>query len=268
MPYGGIDFEQVWRYQIGCMMSNQYSALIQAIHKNSADDVIIACLRLGWNDAFKHVSENTASFNMMSDAIKNDTVNRACKELLPYFKEYAQKTDSKGRYDTIVSWFGTPTLDPVFSPIKEVYSAKYRLCLGHIQKLFNITMKLLLCLIVSAEHAKVIGINVKLGDIEGADVCLVDHGLLSSSQFPYAFNTADCPVDHFILEKINVKKTSAPAIIYGRGQFRKIVWSKMGDKAKGAGEDQRNYLSAQQEIENIQRGTGKCNLYFDFENWK
>lgn len=77
MAYGCIDFELVWKYQIGCMMANQFSSLVQAIYNNSADDVIVACLRLGWNDAFKHVSENAATFNDLNDIAKNKAVEAA-----------------------------------------------------------------------------------------------------------------------------------------------------------------------------------------------
>lgn len=70
MAYGGIDFEHIWKYQIGCMMENQFSSLVKAIYNNNADEVIVSCLRLGWNDAFKHVSENTDSFNKLSDTKK------------------------------------------------------------------------------------------------------------------------------------------------------------------------------------------------------
>ena len=263
MGYGGLEFDQVLRFQIGCMMSNQYPALVQAIHNNSTDDVIVACLRLGWNDAFKHVSENDKGYNELSDAAKVVEVQKACNDLVEKFKEYAQKRNTEDRYNLIDMWMKSHTLNSVFSPIKNVTSSKYPLCFGHIQKMFNIAMKLLLCLIVSAEHANVIGIKVKLGEINDAEVCLIDYNLLSFSQFPYAFDTADCPVDHYILEAIDGKKTNTPVEIYGHKKFQNIVWSKMGEQ-----ENQRNYLSVQQEISSIQHGTGKCNLCFDFENWK
>lgn len=270
MPYGGIDFEQVWRYQIGCMMSNQYQALIEGIYNNSADDIIVACLRLGWNDAFKHVSENDSRYQKLNDKEKENKVIQACKDLVLYFKEYASKVNTQDRYDIMVDWIENEnkTLDHIFSGIKNTKSEEYPLCLGHIQKMFNIAIKLLLCLIVSAEHANAIGIKVALGKIGSTDVHLTDHGLLSHKNFKYSFDTADCPIDHNVLEKIDKNKTSNPAEIFNHKQYKNIVWSKMGDKEKGAKEDQGNYLSAQTEIANIQKGTGKSNLCFDFEYWK
>ena len=56
LSYGGIEFEHVWAYQIKCMMANQYDRLIEAIAQNDTDLIISVCIRLGWNDAFKHVS--------------------------------------------------------------------------------------------------------------------------------------------------------------------------------------------------------------------
>lgn len=268
MPYGKIDFEQVWKFQIGCMMSNQFSALIDAIHNNNKNDVIAACLRLGWNDAFKHVSENTVIFQKLKDDDKKKEVNDACIALVNYFEDFAGIKNTTDRFTKLCDFLKTPNFVDIFNPIKEVKSSKYPLCLGHIQKMFNIAMKLLLCLIISAEHAAACGLKVKLGEKGGADVYLTSNGLLSSSKFPYAFDTADCPIDHLILVEIERKKTTPHSTIFDHRSYDNIVWSKMGDKRHGAKEDQRNYKSAQEEIEKIQNGTGKSNLCFDFENWK
>jgi hypothetical protein len=89
MP-GGVNFEQVWKFQIQCMMSNQFVPLIKAINNKSKDDVIVSCLRLGWNDAFKHVSENAVTFKDLNENAKNILVNDACKNLVCYFEEYAK----------------------------------------------------------------------------------------------------------------------------------------------------------------------------------
>ncbi|MBQ9785491.1 MAG: hypothetical protein IJW29_08315 [Clostridia bacterium] len=268
MAYGYIDFEHVWKYQIGCMMANQFSSLVQAIYNNNADEVIVSCLRLGWNDAFKHVSENTNSFNALSDTSKNQAVQGACVKLVKYFKTYAEKTNFSDRYDTIDQFIKNACFVSIFSSIKNTTSTTYPLCLGHIQKMFNIAIKLLLCLIISAEHATACGLKVKLGEQDGHDVDLTSHNLLSFSNFPYAFDTADCPIDHLILVEIQEKKTTPHSTVFDNPRYDKIVWSKMGDLSNGAKEDQQNYKAAQKEIENIQSGTGKSNLCFDFENWK
>ena len=97
MPYGNVNFEHVWKFQIGCMMSNQFPKLVDAISNKSTDDVIVACLRLGWNDAFKHVSENTPRFNTLDDTAKQAELNNACKNLVPYFKSFARKVKTADR---------------------------------------------------------------------------------------------------------------------------------------------------------------------------
>ena len=74
MSYGGIEFEHVWAYQIKCMMANQYDRLIEAIANNKPDDIIAVCLRLGWNDAFKHVSENIDDTNMLASCKTNNWI--------------------------------------------------------------------------------------------------------------------------------------------------------------------------------------------------
>lgn len=262
MNYGEIKFEHVWAFQIKCMIANQYDRLIEAIAQNDTDLIIAVCLRLGWNDAFKHVSENIDDYNKLSDDDKSTAVQTACNALVDKFKEYAQKETTQERYNLIVGWIEHRDLNSIFSPIKNVASTTYPLCLGHIQKMLNIAMKLLLCLIICAEHANTYDIKIKLGKFNADDVYLTDHDLLSYSNFPYSFATADCPVDHYILEAIDANKTKKPTKIQGHRQFKNIVWSKMGAK-----ESKENYISVQKEITNIQKGTNKCNLCFDFENW-
>ena len=133
--------------------------------------------------------------------------------------------------------------------------------------MFNIAIKLLVCLIISAEHSTACGITVKLGEVNGTDVHLtgIDNSgrcLLSYDNFPYEFDTADCPIDHIILTSIENRKTSTSSP-YGHKKYDEIVWSKMGGK-----EVPQNYLVAQSEIVAIQADPGKNNLCFDFENWK
>ena len=267
MP-GGVNFEQVWKFQIQCMMSNQFVPLIKAINNKSQEDVIVSCLRLGWNDAFKHVSENTQNFNTeKNNDRKNELVNKACKNLVCFFENYAKEKNYTDRFSNLNGLIKNPAFVGIFKGIKEVASKKYPLCLGHIQKMFNITMKVLLCLIVSAEHASSQGLKVKLGEVNGNNVYLTDCGssgirLLSYANFNYEFDTADCPIDHIILTCIDRKVSPPTYTIWDHKKYAEIVWSKMG----GA-ENAQNYISAQQEIEHIQSDPTKSNLYFDFENW-
>ena len=151
------------------------------------------------------------------------------------------------------------TKDPAFCNIVGVYknlnSQKNPFCVGHIQKLFNMTIKLLICLIISAEQADSIyrtqRIKVKLGENSaGRDVLLTSKNWWKDDEFDFfkenSFN-ADCPLDSKILDKIGKPN---------------IKWSKIGNS-----EPLTSYSIAQKEIEQIYNGTGKCNLCFDFENW-
>ena len=123
MSYGGIEFEHVWAYQIKCMMANQYDRLIEAIANNKPDDIIAVCLRLGWNDAFKHVSENIDDTNMLAscktnnwigtvfskrqnklasikklnDEEKDNLMFEICKTLVSDFKCYAKCSNTAAR---------------------------------------------------------------------------------------------------------------------------------------------------------------------------
>ena len=59
MKYGGITLAHVLAFQIRIMMGNQYERLVEGMRTGCKVQPVIACLRLGWNDAFRHTSENT-----------------------------------------------------------------------------------------------------------------------------------------------------------------------------------------------------------------
>lgn len=150
--------------------------------------------------------------------------------------------------------------DPIFCSIIGVYknvdSCKHPFCIGHIQKMFNIAIKLLLCLILSAEHARSVGCNVRLGYTKaGIPICLNDGDLLAACNYPYAFDSADCPIDSIILNKIDAENRDK------KKTFSGITWSQIG-KRKPA----ECYMDAQNEIGRLQNHA-YSNLYFDFDNW-
>ena len=136
MSYSGIKFEHVWSYQIKCMMANQYDRLIEAIANNKPDDIIAVCLRLGWNDAFRHVSKNVDASTTLTEISKlisskewnniySDVINRRnnfkgkefklneneadkiifeiCISLVPCFKSYLIESNTKDRITNIES---------------------------------------------------------------------------------------------------------------------------------------------------------------------
>ena len=288
MSYGGIEFEHVWAYQIKCMMANQYDRLIEAIAKNDPDLIIAVCLRLGWNDAFKHVSENIDDTNMLAscktnnwigtvfskrqnklasikklnDEEKDNLMFEICKTLVPDFKSYVNCSNTNTRESKLKTLISDPLFTNKFESYKLINSKKHPLCEGHVQKMFNMAIKLLLCLIMSAEFAKTNQPNICLGkDSNGNFVNLTDNNWWKNIFCEENFD-ADCPLDSKILDKIQEKKVTSKPNIHNHSKFTEIVWSKLGNSEPLA-----NYSVAQNEIEQIQSGTGKCNLCFDFENW-
>lgn len=288
MSYGGIDFEHVWAFQIKCMVANQYDRLIEAIAKNNPDLIIAVCLRLGWNDAFKHVSENVGDAKMLgfckaknwigtvfskrqnkfttikklNDEEKDNLIFEICKTLVPDFKCYAKCSNTASREAKLKSLVSNPTFTAKFEAYKLTNSKKHPLCEGHIQKMFNMAIKLLLCLILSAEFAEANRLSVCLRkDTDEKPVRLTDNNWWKNIFCEDSFD-ADCPIDSIILKKIQEKRVTPNPGIHNHQKFTEIVWSKFGK-----GEDLDNYSIAQNEIKQMYSGTGKCNLCFDFENW-
>ena len=61
-----ISYADSIKFQVKIMMGAQYGRILatnslQDIDKQK-DEIIIACLRMGWNDAFRHVSRNVDNF--------------------------------------------------------------------------------------------------------------------------------------------------------------------------------------------------------------
>ena len=53
---GGITVKEAVTFQTQIMLGSQFG---RVANKNAtAEDIMIACLRMGWNDAFRHTSEN------------------------------------------------------------------------------------------------------------------------------------------------------------------------------------------------------------------
>ena len=281
MNYGGIALGHVWAYQIKCMMANQYNPLVNAIGNGNVDDIIVICLHLGWNDAFRHVSKNVSARTTIaelskltknpdwnsiyieitnrqskfkgknfeiSDDEKNKIILTICSSLVNDFKTYLNEKSTTDRMKNISTLMNTQNFKNKFTPIKDINAPGYELCFGHIQKLFNMAAKLLLCLVISAEQASSNGIQVKLGKNKVGSNCvyLTDNnwwqGIFDNDNFD-----ADCPLDSRILEKIVPSNTA---------------WSKYGSN---------DYKCAQDKIGTVMKQTypcsNCCNLLFDFENW-
>ena len=249
MSYGGITFKHVWAYQIKCMMANQYNPLVNAIGNGNIDEIIITCLRLGWNDAFRHVSKNKASFEEMTNTDKDNEIIKVCKDICGEFKVYIKLPDTPSRSQYIENLFATPVFSEKFDTIKvtdpkDSYYGNKALCFGHVQKIFNMATKLLLCLVISAEQAKSQAIAVKLGEAKNGKVVYLTDNNWWKGIFDEETFAADCPLDSRILEKIGGAATK---------------WSKIGNGCP---------ISEYENMQDIIKSkTTGCNLLFDFENW-
>ena len=233
MDYGGITFKHVWDFQLRIMLGNQYSNCKNA---STQEDIIVACLRLGWNDAFRHTSKN---IDGIDEKNKEKTIAEICKNISDRFIKYAQKTTTEERHDYINECLNDDEFKNEFAKIKVIDSgADKTLCFGHIQKMFSMALKLFLCLKICAEQAKEmddidIGLNVELFECD------------------FSFKTADCPIDSIIIDRLDKEMSN-------------IKWSKLGQNDKNPSE---NYIKIQKAIEAKKNDNTKSNLCFDFENW-
>ncbi len=271
MNIGGIDFSLVWAYQIKCMMANQYDTLTQAIKDNDKNKVILACLRLGWNDAFKHVSKNRDDdeIKKKSDTDKAELILDICKNLIPYFETYAKKTTTKERIEKLTKLSEDEAFRSIIGRFKDVDAEGKKLCVGHIQKMFNIAIKLILCLIISAHHAAQTSTSPLLHK-DSERIVTLDDKLLSLENFPYAFETADCPIDSIILSAVEQHPELAHVSLKEEDsiKFKSVVWSHIGADEKNPTSC---YTATHHAIAQIQEKNSptlkKINLCYDFENW-
>jgi hypothetical protein len=293
MQYGGITLNHVLSFQIRIMMGNQYDSLVNAAINNDEDELIVACLRLGWNDAFRHVSKNIPEaeiisqctsqgwnkllkkrkpgVNRVDDQDKDTIIVQICRSLCEEFKEYASKSSTASRHAYIHEKMASEDFVSKFAVIKVVdpkESDKY-LCFGHIQKMFNMAVKLYLCLKICAEEQEShdLQIILQFGATPEKNVLLKPEifTLFSSSD-----TSADCPIDHYILEAIDREIDEQDAdhadINPERRnrdseKFASIAWSKLNAQSDTA------YIDIQNKIAALQADSGKSNLCFDFEHW-
>ena len=232
MTYGGITFKHVWDFQLRIMLGNQYAKCKDATeHK----DIIVACLRLGWNDAFRHTSKNIEGIEEKS---KENTIIEICENITDKFIKYAEKTTTEERHNYINECLNDNEFKNEFAKIKVTdIGADKALCFGHIQKMFSMALKLFLCLKICAEQAKEMDINIGLN--------------VELFECYFSFETADCPIDSIIIDRLDK-------------EMSKIKWSKLGQDAGHPSED---YIKIQKAIEEKKNDNTKSNLCFDFENW-
>lgn len=272
--YGGVTAKDIIVFQTKIMMGAQFRRIVWARdHKseplgNRQNEILIACLRIGWNDAFRHTSENEDGINDIKESkgavstyvkkdkyktrllklfrkkVKDEDVPAdfddyfsdrviSTKAFLDIFKEYAISTANK---ENIINLHWT-TIETLFNGVKKLSGSK-ALSLGHIQKMFNIAIKLYLCLFMCREELDL--------DYNIFNAAIVEN-----------FANADCPIDSIILgklEQIGMKKAGAGAPY--TTQYDGYTWSQLSSS---------EYRKIQDDIKT--KSNGNSNLWFDFNNW-
>ena len=246
MIFGGVTIKEVIVFETQVMMGAQFGRVKQA---KKPEDLMIACLRMGWNDAFRHTSENVktpdgkqtilekenkkyAKGPMQDDVICCEILNTEI--VLDTFKEYAATTD---KVQVVERHF--EKLKGLFGRYKKLCGPR-SFCFGHIQKMFNIALKLYVCLYLCREY---LGLTDRLFDKE------ILNGL----------SYADCPVDSIILNDISKRS--------GDKQYRQYVWSHFGRDDNPTD----RYTSTQEKIDQLNDkdgNAGKSRLYYDFTRWR
>ncbi len=251
---GGITMENVIVFQTKVIMGAQFN---RVIHAKRQEDIMIACLRMGWNDAFRHTSQNVR-IEQDGESKKNAPSVLELKEkewrcekkhtdeyddficanilskIIVIFKDYACAGSTVDKIGIIGDKF--EDLKGPFEGYKKT-EGDLMLCFGHFQKMFNIAIKLYVCLYLCRKQ---LGIKDKM----------FNEDILNN------IKNADCPIDSIILD--GLAKDS------GCKEYRNHKWSKYGTD-KNSTDD---YKNVQETISQLEDVKGKSNLFYDFIAWK
>ena len=269
--YGGVTAKDIIVFQSKIMMGAQFGRIVWARDHKSAslgnrqNEILVACLRIGWNDAFRHTSENEDGINDTKESkgavstykkqeeyettlLKlyrgNITEKKATADFDDYFSEIVKKL-----LDVFCEYAKAPTnkhliidshwaeIEDCFRGVKKLNGDK-KLSFGHIQKMFNIAIKLYLCLFVCREELD-LDDNIFVADIVNN------------------FANADCPLDSIILgklEQVEMQKNGIGATYTTK--YNAYTWSQLNSS---------DYSDIQDSIKN--ESGGNSNLWFDFDNW-
>ena len=253
---GGITKKHAIVFQTQVMLGAQFGRVVRS--DATQEDLMIACLRMGWNDAFRHTSENVKNdkesvLTVEENEWRAETVSEESKDkkhpaeyddficgnilnqelFLNTFREYACAESTDAKVQVVTKRF--KKLQSHFKPYKAL-DGKKQLCFGHFQKMFNIAIKLYLCLYFCREELEI-----------GVDKFRKD--MIEQAAH------ADCPIDSIILGDLSEKTECAG--------YKGQKWSKYGTE----GQPVKGYKDAQTAIAGLV-GEGKCNLYHDFVAWK
>lgn len=239
---GGISFNDVIAFQTKIMMGVQFGRVMKAKQNRDSKELIIACLRMGWNDAFRHVSRNTQKAKSLIDNYRKESKETyddyICEHILSsetvlyVFNAFALAKTGKARIFAVDENF--EQLKEVFKDIKMIEGDK-KLCFGHFQKMFNIALKLYVCLYFCRENLGIDG--------------LFNNDIIAN------ISNADCPIDSIILNRLDEKSSDKTV------KYSDFKWSQFGTEAHSSVE----YENVQRAISNFTNGNS--NLLFDFTEW-
>jgi hypothetical protein len=171
---GGIEQNEVIVYLFKIMFGRHFeNYMAKPIREKSINEemIIKGCLRLAWNDAFRHTSINTESFNQKLEKEKDETIDGVLSELVDWFRKYADSnTCIKNIYND----------SPLITDLKDIKETE--ITLGHTQKLFNMAVKYYLCIYMFRNE---LGVEEIVKE--------------------YDFKNADCPIDSVILDSLKEK---------------------------------------------------------------
>ena len=261
--YGGVTYKEVIAFQTKILFGAQFGRIMWAKDLNNGElderqnEILIACLRLGWNDAFRHVSKNAPNVDKNVKEYKKQ--GKYISKILKLFRGKIKKEEkhadfddyfcddviSKEKFlDIFKSYAGADAddkskiIENEMGALKKLFiNVKRELSFGHMQKMFNMAVKLYLCLYVCRDEL-------------GLDKELFVKGIVDK------FDQAHCPVDSIILGEIDQNEMCS----LGEGQpykepHSKYKWSQLKKD---------EYDKIQGKI--AEKCTGKSNLFYDFEN--
>lgn len=186
------------------------------------DDIIKACLCAACGPAFSHVTKNKSKKGVFINAkgVDYEKLFDSNPNIYKIFEEFCNAMTSNDKANVIVS--NISWLNSILGIVK-CYTR-----FGHYQKLFNVALKLYICVYAFRAVLKI-------------------SNPMCTKITRSALDVADCPIDSKIRDVLVNR--------YGFSGFSKIVWSRMSPK---------EYLDMQDAIRNIRSGS---NLLFDFKEW-
>ena len=240
--------EGILSFVLGVTFGKQYVKITGATEGKS---IVASCLRLAWNDAFRHVTRNITVPNSANKA-KADEVRMmevlSDNEMVQFFHHYAGCRSTEERVKLLKE--NETYFTQTFGMFKSNDDPQYSLCFGHYQKLFNMAVKLYCCVYVY---------RARLG---------IDDAVLTN----YDFAGADCPIDRHILSAIDREIDEHPALktTYQELQqeanvkrLQEIPWSKFGKEERFS---TGVYLKIQKLIKSLNHENS--GLLYDLEHWK